>query len=87
MRFGTSDELGALWRTAGLEDVETSPLVVEASYDDFDDLWAPVPTGVGPAGAYTASLDSESQAELRDEFARRVGNADGPFTLSARAWC
>ena len=24
------------------------PIDAEASYDDFDDLWAPFPTGVGP---------------------------------------
>jgi hypothetical protein len=87
MRFGRPDELEALWRSAGLEDVAVSPLVVEASYDDFDDLWAPFPTGVGPAGAYTASLDADAQEALRVEFRRRLGEPSGPFTLSARAWC
>jgi SAM-dependent methyltransferase len=86
MRFATPDELEALWRGAGLADVEVRPLVVEASYDDFDDLWAPFPTGVGPAGAHTASLDAAGQAALREDFARRLGSPDGPFTLSARAW-
>jgi SAM-dependent methyltransferase len=87
MRFATPDELGALWLRAGLADVEVRPLVVEASYDDFDDLWAPFPTGVGPAGAYAASLGGEKQAALREEFAHRLGDPEGPFTLSARAWC
>jgi SAM-dependent methyltransferase len=87
MRFATPDELAALWRRSGLVDVEVRPLVVEASYDDFDDLWAPFPTGVGPAGAYTASLTGEKQAALREEYARRLGNPVGPFTLTARAWC
>jgi ubiquinone/menaquinone biosynthesis C-methylase UbiE len=87
MRFATPDELEALWRSSGLDAVEVSPIVVEAAYDDFDDLWAPFPTGVGPAGAYAASLDADAQAELRDEFARRLGSPQGAFTLSARAWC
>jgi len=87
MRFARPDELGALWRSAGLAEVEVSPIVVEASYDDFEDLWAPFPTGVGPAGAYAASLDPEPQALLHDEYARRLGQPEGPFTLSARAWC
>jgi ubiquinone/menaquinone biosynthesis C-methylase UbiE len=87
MRFARPEELGGLWERSGLTEVEVSPIVVEASYDDFDDLWAPFPTGVGPAGAYTASLDAERQAELRDELARRLGAPRGPFTLSARAWC
>ncbi len=87
MRFSHPDELAELWRVSGLGDVDVSPLVVEASYDDFEDLWAPFPTGVGPAGAYTASLEAEGQAQLREEYARRLGEPEGPFTLSARAWC
>jgi SAM-dependent methyltransferase len=87
MRFATPDALEALWRGAGLGSVDVKPLVVEASYDDFDDLWAPFLTGVGPAGAYTASVDAEAQAALRVEFARRLGDPVGAFTLSARAWC
>jgi SAM-dependent methyltransferase len=87
MRFATPDALEALWHGAGLADPDVRPLVVEASYDDFDDLWAPFPTGVGPAGAYTASLDEEARAALREEFARRLRNPSGRFTLSARAWC
>jgi ubiquinone/menaquinone biosynthesis C-methylase UbiE len=87
MRFARPEELGELWRSAALTDVDVSPLVVEASYDDFEDLWAPFPTGVGPAGAYAASLDDEARARLHDEYARRLGQPDGPFTLSARAWC
>jgi ubiquinone/menaquinone biosynthesis C-methylase UbiE len=87
MRFARPEELEALWRGARLEDVEVSPLVVEASYDDFEDLWAPFPTGVGPAGAYTASLEPEARAELHDELARRLGDPEGAFMLSARAWC
>ena len=87
MRFARPEELAELWRNAGLDDVEVSPLVVEASYDDFEDLWAPFPTGVGPAGAYAAGLEPQRQAALRDEYARRLGGPDGPFTLAARAWC
>jgi SAM-dependent methyltransferase len=86
MRYATPAELGALWETA-VSDVEVSPVVVEASYADFDDLWAPFPTGVGPAGAYTASLDDDARAALREAYARRLGSPAGPFTLSARAWC
>jgi ubiquinone/menaquinone biosynthesis C-methylase UbiE len=86
MRFATPDELADLWRTS-LVDVEVSPILVEASYEDFDDLWAPFPTGVGPAGAYAASLETDAQAELRDELHDRLGSPAGPFRLSARAWC
>jgi ubiquinone/menaquinone biosynthesis C-methylase UbiE len=87
MRFAKPEELDALWQSTGLADVDVRPLDVEASYDDFDDLWAPFPTGVGPAGAYVASLEAEGQSALRDEYARRLGDPVGPFTLTARAWC
>lgn len=87
MPFARPEELADLWRRTGLDEVGVSPLVVEASYDDFDDLWSPFLTGVGPAGAYAASLEPEAQAALRDEFAARLGSPDGSFTLSARAWC
>jgi ubiquinone/menaquinone biosynthesis C-methylase UbiE len=87
MRFSRPEELGGLWENAGLTEVEVSPIVAEASYDDFDDLWAPFPTGVGPAGAYAAALDDEGQGALREEFARRLDDPQGPFQLTARAWC
>jgi ubiquinone/menaquinone biosynthesis C-methylase UbiE len=86
MRFSRAEELGELWQSS-LTGVTVSAIDVEASYDAFDDLWAPFPTGVGPAGAYAASLDEEAQSRLRDEFARRLGSPEGRFTLSARAWC
>jgi ubiquinone/menaquinone biosynthesis C-methylase UbiE len=86
MRFARPDELEELWTSSGLSDVDVGPIVVEAPYDDFEDLWAPFPTGVGPAGAYTASLGEEAQTELREEFRRRLGVPEGPFTLTARAW-
>jgi ubiquinone/menaquinone biosynthesis C-methylase UbiE len=87
MRFARPDKLEALWRTARLEEVDVSPIDVDAAYDGFDDLWAPFPTGVGPAGAYTASLDADAASALRAEFARRLGDPEGPFALTARAWC
>lgn len=87
MRFSRPEELSALWASAELEHVEVTPIVAETSYDDFDDLWAPFPTGVGPAGAYAAALEGEAQTALRDEFYTRLGEPQGPFTLSARAWC
>jgi ubiquinone/menaquinone biosynthesis C-methylase UbiE len=86
MRFARPDELEELWRDSGLGEVDVAAIVVEASYDDFEDLWSPFPTGVGPAGAYAASLGGEGQAALREEFSRRLGDPEGPFTLSARAW-
>ena len=86
MGYSTEEELTGLWREVGLEDVRGGELWVTADYDDFDDLWAPFPSGIGPAGAFCASLEPERQAELRAAYARRLGNPEGPFELSARAW-
>jgi SAM-dependent methyltransferase len=87
MRFATPEELGGLWERAALADVRVTPIEVAASYDDFEDLWQPFTAGIGPAGAYAASLGADAQGSLRDEFARRLGSPTGPFELSARAWC
>lgn len=86
MRWCSEGELTQLWEEAGLEAVRTGALNVDASYADFDDLWSPFPTGVGPAGAYTKALDPEQQTALRDALRRRLGVGDGPFELAARAW-
>jgi ubiquinone/menaquinone biosynthesis C-methylase UbiE len=86
MRFARPDELEALWQGTGLDDVDVGPIVVEAAYDDFEDLWSPFLAGIGPAGAYAAALSDEARAALREEFKRRLGQPEGPFTLSARAW-
>ena len=85
MRFTTERELAQLWEHAGLTDVRTRSLEVSTEYADFDDYWLPFMLGVGPGGAYAASLDPELLARLRDGCFRRLGAPEGAFTLSARA--
>jgi SAM-dependent methyltransferase len=86
MPFCTPEELGELFSGAGLAEVSVAPATVSASYDDFEDLWAPLESGVGPAGAYTAALPAERRHALKEEVRRRLDVADTPFTLTARAW-
>ena len=86
MRWCGDGELAELWSTAGLRDVRFGPLVVHASYADFEDLWSPLPSGVAPSGAFCKSLDSDGQAALHDAYRRRLAVGDGAFELSARAW-
>ena len=86
MRFGTPEELGELWVAAGLADIAVEGAVVSASYTGFDDLWEPLESGVGPAGAYVAALEPRDRAALSDELRRRLAVTDEPFSLSARAW-
>lgn len=86
MRWSGEGELAELWDRAGLDDLRFGSLVVRADYADFEDLWWPLPTGVGPAGAFTKSLDEQRREALREALRRRLGVGDGPFELSARAW-
>ena len=87
MRYANARDLGALWSEAGLAEVAVSAIDVEASYDDFDDLWTPFLAGIGPAGSYCVSLRPELQAELREQMRSELDDPEGPFTLTARAWC
>jgi SAM-dependent methyltransferase len=86
MRWCTPEELRELWTACGLRDVDVRAAVVRAGYEDLDDLWRPLESGVGPAGAYVASLQPDGRAALRAEVARGLGAGDAPFTLTARAW-
>ena len=86
MRYCSLVDLTDLWRTVGLDDIDGGELWVSADYDDFDDLWAPFPSGIGPAGAFCAGLEPERQEALRTTFAQRLGDPTGAFTLRARAW-
>ena len=86
MQPSDAASLGRLWTDAGLSDVRTSEAVVSAAYADFDDLWQPLETGVGPAGAHVSGLDPDRRDALRTELRRRLGVGDSPFRLTARAW-
>ena len=86
MRWCGEGELAELWRDAGLTAVRSGELVVHVSYASFEELWAPLPTGVAPSGAFCKSLDERDRAALKDAYRRRLGVGDTPFELSARAW-
>jgi SAM-dependent methyltransferase len=86
MRWCGEGELAELWREAGLGDVRFGPLVVNARYADFEDLWSPLPTGVAPSGAFCKSLNEERRSALHDAYRHHLGVGDGPFELTARAW-
>jgi SAM-dependent methyltransferase len=86
MALDEEGELAESFRGAGLTDVEEGALIASADYASFEDLWDPFTAGVGPAGAYAASLDDGRRGALREEFWRRLGSPRGPFRLTARAW-
>jgi len=89
MKLSRAGELGALWAHAGFDDVREAPLVIDQAFSSFGDYWTPFLKGTGPGGAYVASLSHERREELAARLRRRLlgGRSDGPFTLTARAWC
>ena len=84
--FGRDGEIAELFTAAGFRGVTAGALDVEAHYDSFADLWQGFTGGVGPSGAFCASLDDERREVMRSDLARRLGDPQGPFTLPARAW-
>ena len=86
MHWCTPSELEELWSDAGLRDVDVGEVVVSAAYDDFDDLWDPFTSGIGPTGAYCVSLPPDRLKAFREAYFERLGRPQGPFELTARAW-
>jgi SAM-dependent methyltransferase len=68
------------------EGAESDLLEVDAGYADFEDFWDALLGGVGPAGAWAAALGDEQRTVARAELFRQLGEPDGPFTMTGRAW-
>jgi len=85
-RYTTREEIGALWEAGGLERVTTGALEVSADYRDADDLWLPLAAPDGGPGRYLATVDAARQEQVRELLLRNLGDPQGPFRLSARAW-
>jgi SAM-dependent methyltransferase len=76
--------LAELFASAGLRDIQETTVSASVEHPSFEEWWEPYTEGVGPAGAYVASLDRERQSELRETCRRMLPAA--PFVLRARAW-
>jgi SAM-dependent methyltransferase len=76
--------LAELFADAGLHEIEEASLEVRVVHTTFDDWWEPFTLGVGPAGAFAASLDADGLDELRDRCRSKLPAA--PFELTARTW-
>ncbi len=76
--------LAEVFAAAGLHEIEDTVLSVSVVHPTFEEWWEPFTLGVGPAGSYTAGLEPDRQARLRDLCRDRL--RDEPFTVTARAW-
>jgi len=77
-------QLRDLFTRAGLVGCASSALTVEVRHASFEAWWEPFTLGVGPAGAYLASLDAYGRERLHDLCRARL--PAGAFTTRAVAW-
>lgn len=82
------DELGAMWKASGFDDVEESNLLIRIEFPDFDDYWSSFTSGEGPHGKYVMGLSATSRERLEKEVRRAfVGNRpDGTQSTVGVAW-
>jgi SAM-dependent methyltransferase len=76
--------LVSLFEEAGLGPVKAATLTVRVRHDSFESWWERFTLGVGPAGAYLASLEEDRQVALR-ERSRHLLPA-GAVDVTATAW-
>ncbi len=76
--------LAELAEEAGLANIRSTSLTVRIPFASFDEWWAPYLLGVGPSGAYVASLDDERRTVIAETCRSLL--PDPPFEHSASAW-
>jgi SAM-dependent methyltransferase len=81
-RYRTAEEMRELAGDAA----EIELLELDADYRDFEDFWDALAAGAGPAGQWAASLDDEQRTVARAELYRQLGEPEGSFALTGRAW-
>jgi SAM-dependent methyltransferase len=77
-------QLSELLEAAGLREIDETALSVSLEHPTFDAWWEPFTLGVGPAGAYLASLDADRRTELRESCRQQIPSE--PFVVTAIAW-
>ena len=77
-------QLAELLHQAGLGPARNGLLTVRARYASFEDWWEPLTLGIGPPGAYVATLADEDRAAVREHCRDLL--PDGPIEVTACAW-
>jgi SAM-dependent methyltransferase len=77
-------DLARLFGLAGMTGATSTALEIEVAHTGLDDWWEPYTLGVGPAGAYVASLDPDARAALLARCAELLPS--GSFSTRACAW-
>jgi len=76
--------LAELLEQVGLGEVDETLLSVSVHHASFDEWWQPFTFGVGPAGAYLATLEEDQRLLVR-ELCRERFPSEG-MTVTAGAW-
>jgi ubiquinone/menaquinone biosynthesis C-methylase UbiE len=84
-RYRTCEEIESLFAD-GFADITSTQLEVDSGYSSYEEFWQGLSGGVGPAGAWVASLSGDERDAAHDEIFSRLGEPSGPFTLRGRAW-
>jgi SAM-dependent methyltransferase len=77
-------QLADLADQAGLRQVRTSVLTVRVPFATFGEWWAPYLDGVGPSGAYVASLDEDHRRGVEQRCRELL--PEPPFDQVSSAW-
>jgi SAM-dependent methyltransferase len=77
-------DLARLFAQASLAAAQVTTLGVRVRYPTFEQWWEPFTFGVGPAGAYVASLPQEQRTALREHCRQLLPG--GQVEISAIAW-
>lgn len=81
------EPLAALFKSAGLNQVEVRPIDIWTVFSDFDDFWRPFLGGQGAAPAYVTTLSEKTREAIRARLLDGLPFAlDGSIPLMARAW-
>lgn len=81
--FRRLPELVGLFERAGLRDVRSGEIRIEAGYASFDDFWGPFAFGIGPAGGWLVKQPEDRRAAIRDACFEILGRPAGAFSLPA----
>jgi SAM-dependent methyltransferase len=79
------DTMRSLWRTAGLDAIETREITVRRTFTGFDDYWTTI-LGGPSVGSQLSALAPQDVAQLKARLRERLPvDAEGSINLSARA--
>lgn len=80
-------QLESLFRKAGFINIDAKQIIVNTVFRNFEDYWEPFLGSVGPAPAYTMSLNHDARKKLEDKLRKTLPiGKDGSISLTARAW-